>query len=87
MIYSMFKTRIDQLNFDDIHDNFQKQYRMNDKGSFLLKDENLLISYSKSLTKIELPNIKQFLCDVPDYTVCYRYLIVIIVKCIISLIT
>ena len=60
---------------------------MNDKGIFLLADEDLFISYSGSLTKTDLPNIKQFRCDVPNYRVCYIYLIVIILKCIISLIT
>ena len=54
-----FQNRIDQLNFDDIHDNFQKQYSigMNDKVIFRLEDEDLVISYSGSLTQTDLPNI------------------------------
>ena len=39
-----FQNQIDQFNFDDIHDNFQKQYRIRiNEKKFLLEDTNLFI--------------------------------------------
>ena len=53
---------------------------MNDKGISFLEDDDLFISYSGSLTKTDLPKIKQFRCFVSDYIVSYIYFIVIILK-------